>query len=305
MNSDYLREFVTVAHHLSFSDAARELHVAQPTLSGHIAALEKELGADLFERVGSGVLLTPAGRRCVRDAHEILGALADMRQHARKLRNASFTKITVQTHASNRYLQGILIEAKAGLERENPCLALELADLPRVDLFADVLRGEADICIVLRTFRELPNGLAEFPVVHVPLAAFMAADSPLAQKESLTFEDLAPYDVVTPGTTDNHWYCEWLEDIFRQHGIDKTVGERYYHTTGDLFDKGFSDEVLIDTTLAIDNLSTLASENVAIVPMVGPSSTADGVCVVRADDSRPELQTVLDMIRTQLVRNNN
>lgn len=61
MNISYLEEFLTFSRYMNVSEAARQLHVAQPTLSNHIAALEKEFGCDLVAR-GKTMRLTPAGR---------------------------------------------------------------------------------------------------------------------------------------------------------------------------------------------------------------------------------------------------
>src|SRR5882757_9080456 len=58
-----LQFFIAVAEELSFSRAAIKLHVAQPSLSTQIKALEEEVGARLFERDKRHVSLTPAGRR--------------------------------------------------------------------------------------------------------------------------------------------------------------------------------------------------------------------------------------------------
>src|SRR5882724_11004568 len=76
MKLQQLRFFVTVADELGFSKAAHKLHVAQPSLSIQIKALEDELGARLFERDKRHVALTPAGRRFRGRASEVL-ALAD------------------------------------------------------------------------------------------------------------------------------------------------------------------------------------------------------------------------------------
>src|ERR1700730_11399475 len=58
-----LQFFIAVAEELSFSRAAIRLHVAQPSLSTQVKALEEEVGAQLFERDKRHVSLTPAGRR--------------------------------------------------------------------------------------------------------------------------------------------------------------------------------------------------------------------------------------------------
>ncbi len=60
MQLDVLREYIVLCKHLNFSHAAQELHITQPVLSKHIAALEDELRFKLAER-GRTLRLTPAG----------------------------------------------------------------------------------------------------------------------------------------------------------------------------------------------------------------------------------------------------
>ena len=57
-----LQAFLAVADTGSVQAAARRLHVTQPSVSAAVAALERELGADLLERQGRVIRLTPAGR---------------------------------------------------------------------------------------------------------------------------------------------------------------------------------------------------------------------------------------------------
>ena len=69
---DYIREFQTLAEHLNFTSAARELGLSQSGLSRHMAALEHELGFPLLTR--SPVKLTAAGARYLEHVGAILGA---------------------------------------------------------------------------------------------------------------------------------------------------------------------------------------------------------------------------------------
>ena len=57
-----LRVIDAVARHGSVTAAAKELHYSQPSVTHHLARLETETGAQLLQRVGRGIRLTPAGR---------------------------------------------------------------------------------------------------------------------------------------------------------------------------------------------------------------------------------------------------
>ena len=67
-----LRYFLAVAKEQSFTKAAEQLHITQPTLSRQLAALEEELGAALFNRGGLCITLTAAGLLLKRRALEIM-----------------------------------------------------------------------------------------------------------------------------------------------------------------------------------------------------------------------------------------
>ena len=67
-----LRYFLTVAKEQSFTKAAEQLHITQPTLSRQMAAFEEELGVTLFIRSGKKISLTEEGILLKRRALEIL-----------------------------------------------------------------------------------------------------------------------------------------------------------------------------------------------------------------------------------------
>ncbi|CAM3634308.1 LysR family transcriptional regulator [Kibdelosporangium persicum] len=81
-----LRYFVVVAENLSFTQAAKQLYVAQPSLSRQIRQLETRLGTDLFTRTGSAIELTSAGKALLEAARR---QLADWQHTVRLTRTAA------------------------------------------------------------------------------------------------------------------------------------------------------------------------------------------------------------------------
>lgn len=70
-----LRTFLIVCQSMSFTQAAKQQYISQPAVSRQISALEDELGATLFERSHSAILLTPAGQHLARHLTPILDHL--------------------------------------------------------------------------------------------------------------------------------------------------------------------------------------------------------------------------------------
>lgn len=86
MTLQQLHYFLTAAEHGSFSEAARALHLAQPSVSEQVRQLEAELGVDLFSRVGRGVVLTEAGRAFRPAAERVMADLDGARDAVRDVR---------------------------------------------------------------------------------------------------------------------------------------------------------------------------------------------------------------------------
>jgi len=95
---DLLRGFEAAARHLSFTRAARELHVTQSAVSRQIKTIEEQLGVTLFRRLNRALLLTEEGQALSR---AVAGALAGIEQAVARLPGlAEARPITVTTTIS-------------------------------------------------------------------------------------------------------------------------------------------------------------------------------------------------------------
>src|SRR6185369_4288711 len=74
-----LEYFLAVVEHGRVTSAAAALHVAQPSLSQAIRALERDLGVELFRRDGRGLTPTEAGRALIEPARQVLTDLSQAR----------------------------------------------------------------------------------------------------------------------------------------------------------------------------------------------------------------------------------
>jgi DNA-binding transcriptional LysR family regulator len=105
-----LEAFIAAVHHHSFSRAAQEIGVTQPSLSARIITLERELGDPLFHRMGRGVRLTDAGREFLPYVNRTLDILNAGKEALTATRSASSGKLYIgAARAVSAYvLPGIL-----------------------------------------------------------------------------------------------------------------------------------------------------------------------------------------------------
>jgi DNA-binding transcriptional LysR family regulator len=143
-----LRVLAAVARYGSLTEAARRLHYSQPSVSHHLARLEAETGAQLLQRVGRGVRLTPAGQLLADRATEIVGrvesAAAELSTHlgltAGRVRLAGFSSA----------LSTLVPRAAAALGRDHPGLELSLVDTHPPEALQMLRAGQVDVALIFR-----------------------------------------------------------------------------------------------------------------------------------------------------------
>lgn len=119
-----LRTFSTVAEEGHLTHAAERLHLSQPTVSGHIKALENELEVRLFDRVATGMELTAAGRELLVHAGKVLGAAELLKQAARSMKGEITGMLSIGTVSDPHTVR--VGELLGGAVRRFPGLELEL-----------------------------------------------------------------------------------------------------------------------------------------------------------------------------------
>ena len=111
MTLQQLTYFLAAAEAGSFSAAAEELHMAQPSLSEQIRRLEAELGVALFARAGRGLTLTEAGRLLRPHAERTLASADEAAASVREVRDLAGGTVAFGTFGSaHHYLLGGLVQ---------------------------------------------------------------------------------------------------------------------------------------------------------------------------------------------------
>lgn len=180
MDFRQLRYFVAVAEALSFSEAARRLHVSQPPLSVQIKALEEELGSALLERSRHHVALTPAGELFLDKARAALANLDQAREVVRQVASGEAGEIRVGFTASVP-MQDIFPRAVHAFREAHRNAKLELVHMSTGQQLQQLENGEIDIAFLRPSpqFRP-PASIAVREVLADRLVAVVPVAHPLA-----------------------------------------------------------------------------------------------------------------------------
>jgi DNA-binding transcriptional LysR family regulator len=143
-----LRVIDAVARHGSVTKAAKELHYSQPSVSHHLARLETETGAQLLQRVGRGIRLTPAGQLLADRAAEIIGRIdaADAELSA----HVGLTAGHVRLAGFSSALGSLVPQAIAALAGRHPDLQITLTDTHPPEALELLRAGKIDVAVIFR-----------------------------------------------------------------------------------------------------------------------------------------------------------
>jgi len=146
MELHQLRYFVAVAQTGSFSRAAMQCHVSQPSLSQQIAKLEKQLGRKLFDRLNRRVTLTDAGRVLLNQAGTILSAVEDAEKRLRDADDFQDSRLTVG--AIPTIAPYLLPTALQLFSQSFPEVELIVQEDVTAHLIAALVAGEVDVALM-------------------------------------------------------------------------------------------------------------------------------------------------------------
>src|SRR5918995_5395615 len=143
-----LRVIDAVARHGSVTAAAKALHYSQPSVSHHLARLEAETGAQLLQRVGRGIRLTPAGQLLADRAAEIIGRIDAA--NAELAAHVGLTAGRVRLAGFSSAIGSLVPRAVAELARKHPDLQVSLTDTHPPEALELLRTGRIDVAVIFR-----------------------------------------------------------------------------------------------------------------------------------------------------------
>lgn len=209
-----IRYFHCVARELSFTRAAKLLHIAQPPLSRQIKLLEEELGVKVFERQGRGIRLTDAGKyfmdhtqKMTQQLEETIKATQRIGKKDRVWFGVGFVPSTLYGYMPDfiRALRELSAQVEIGLVEMTTLQQFEALKMGRIDLgIGRIKLSDPEIArVVLRD---------ESLVVAVPRYHRLASVAGVGVNEILQ-ESLIVYPAAPRPS-----YADHVLDLFSQHG---------------------------------------------------------------------------------------
>lgn len=187
MNLQDLRYFLALAEHQHFGRAASACHVSQPTLSGQIKKVEKELGLVLFERSNRNVTLTPNGETALRHAKDALEAVELLRGVGATSKDqlAGPLKLGVIPTLAPYLMPFVIRELRSAF----PKMRLDLWEDQTKILLELVIKRELDAALIATEVVE--GQLTSLSLFVEPFLAALPESHRLAKKRTINEKDLA------------------------------------------------------------------------------------------------------------------
>lgn len=185
----HLKVLAAVARHGSVTEAAKQLHYSQPSVSHHLSRLEADIGVKLVQRIGRGIRLTPEGELFAHRAAEILGRVDAATNELAAQVGLQAGRVRVAANAST--LSTIVPEAAASLAQAHPGLRLNPYEQHPVEALQMLRHGEVDVAVVFR--------YADAPVDDEEFRLHYLGDDPIFLLSQCPDDSLA-----------NHRYSAWI-----------------------------------------------------------------------------------------------
>ena len=209
-----LHYFLTVARERNITNAAKVLHITQPTLSRQMTLLEEQLGVKLFVRDSRPLALTDEGFLLRRRAEEILELVekTEAEVSAQEEQVEGSVSIGCGELASTK----LLMEMVAGFSEQFPRVTFDVytANADRIKHRMD--NGLTDVGLLLE-----PVGMERYEFIRMPVrerwVAMMPSGVPLARRKYVTARDLDDIPVIMPSRQKVHdEVASWFGDDYEK-----------------------------------------------------------------------------------------
>jgi DNA-binding transcriptional LysR family regulator len=286
MDPRRLLTFRAVAHERSFSRAARELALSQPSVSNQVAALEREVGVRLLAREPGGLRLEPEGAILLEHADAIAERLELARTQLAEAARGYRERLKIGAFPTA--LAGLIPAAIDRVRAGHPDMKVVVDEGGAPDLAARVRAGELHLAVAFQDSalpREEPPGLERRDLLRERFLVAMARDHPLAANAQVKLAELRD-DGWTAAQTDGLIVRACREAGFEPNLVSITADQ-------------LAIRALIGRGLAVTLTPALLAEHfgeVALRPIAGGGPARDVYLVLPPGGRHPLVAPVVEAL---------
>lgn len=241
---DYSREFIELAIFENVTAAAKRLHLSTSTLSRHIAELEQQLGFKLFDR--NPLKLTAAGQFYLESISSIIETLDETVRQGRSIAQEKLETFTIYMIESRSNWGNIVYEAVSTLRKLHPNIdvAIQVADRHLTTEEA-LENGSADVAVVFEGSVDPDAKLNLQPLLSARLCAWVNANSPLADRTSVSLEDFQGLALPVSTNRQSRTGSRSILELFHVNGVKLATHFRSINERAGFYQLR-DDEVMVD-----------------------------------------------------------
>lgn len=201
MDFERLKVFLAIIDSGSMTAAAESLRLTQPALSRALKTLEDDLGVDLFERVGRGLVLSQAGRAMESDARHLMEGVDALGRKVRRVGKQKFFDLRLGGVDSvvGKAFPGLVTQLRA----KYPGMNIKIYSDRSANLLRRVEKDELDFAVVAQ-HGVPPSGFSAKKLVRYRLSYYGRKDLFKELAQAKTVQDLAGFPLILlDGAFDN------------------------------------------------------------------------------------------------------
>lgn len=204
-----LEVFEAIAQHGSFTSAADELFLTQPTISQQMKQLTKAIGSPLFEQIGKRLYLTDAGREVLAVSQDISERFAQLEMTLADLRGLKQGHLRLAATTTAKYFVPRLL---GPFRHRHPGITISLQITNQQQILDRLAHNLDDLYFTGPPPEKLDISLR--PVLENPLVVIAPRNHPLAQEKNISLERLVKESFILrePGsgtrTSVEHFFAE-------------------------------------------------------------------------------------------------
>ena len=287
MTLNQMRYFCEVCRWKNISQAAEKLHVAQPTVSVAMQAMERETGLNLFYREKNRIILTPEANLLLGRISSILKRVDQLEQDIHSMAGShSPIRLAIPVQLGFTFLPVLL----GDFCPRHPEIELEVVEMGGVTALHMVEENKLDLAFT-NFHASAGEPLSYYKLLDCECCFCTWPDHALAGKSVVTLEEIAQEPLVL---LDNHFITYRLvHETFAKHGCTPKVLHYtpYLHTAKNLVRQHIASAILIRQSVLPED------KQMVLIPFDEPMSFDSGIVTKKEHQIRPDERVLVDSLR--------